>query len=247
MALGKGSRFAAFAARECAIIETIQTAPPAAPDPTPHELRARRKAAKRALRDLANATPDQVIFDTRPRDSRQSADDLEAQMREALGLGSEAPAKPATPETNNDWHSEALGELLAVIPSPTFGKTDAAREAERMQALLEQTRDALKVPTPEPEQQAPKPKPAKPRQFVKRRIEVILSVRNSMGAIVPFYYQDAGNSQLAAEIAAQKKARGFGLHILGTRKVSVIEVILDADASKGNAGKRAALPSHATH
>lgn len=243
MALGKVSKFAAFAARECAVIEAIQTAPPAPQEPTAHELRARRKAAKKALRDLSTATPDQIEFAAPAGKAATDLSELELAMREALGLGRSEPAIEAPVPAP----VASPVELLAIIPA-TFGNTDAARDAARMRELEKQTRAVLNLPDAEAQpQEQPKPKPEKPRQFVKRRIEVILNVRNSMGAIVPFYHVDPSSSRLEAEINANRKAKGYGLTVLETRQINEIEAIIDAEAPKAKAGRRTTDSVHAAH
>lgn len=219
MALNTGLGFAKFAQREHVILDVISTTEPPQPKPTLHELRAQRKAAKRALRDLQSLSADQIEF-AAPSISRQTEDlkTLEEQMREALGL--DTPVKQDKPEI-----------LLAsfefqTIPSktpPPPGVEQASETAKRQAVLEKELRATLGVPTPTKPAE-PTRKPTAPRTCFKRRLEVMLQVRRPDGLEIPFYHLDSCASALEAEINASKKARSFGLTVLKTISTAIKEI-----------------------
>lgn len=62
---------------------------------------------------------------------------------------------------------------------------------------------------------------AKPHAtLIKRQIEVVLDVQRADGTRIPFYHCDPGMNRLEAEIEAGKKARSFGLKVLGLIAIS---------------------------
>lgn len=219
MALNTGLGFAKFAQREHVILDVISTTEPPPPKPTLHELRAQRKAAKRALRDLQSLSADQIEF-AAPSISRQTEDlkTLEAQMREALGI--DKPVEPVKSDI-----VLASFEFTTVTPSTPapVGIEQASETAKRHAALEKELRATLGVPTPT-NSHAPTPAPAAPKTCFKRRLEVLLQVRRPDGWEIPFYHLDACTSSLEAEINAAKKARSFGLVVLKTISTAVKEI-----------------------
>jgi hypothetical protein len=65
-----------------------------------------------------------------------------------------------------------------------------------------------------------RPKAKHHATLIKRQIEVILDVQRADGTRIPFYHCDHGINRLEAEIAAGKKARSFGLKVLGLIAIS---------------------------
>jgi hypothetical protein len=65
-----------------------------------------------------------------------------------------------------------------------------------------------------------RPKAKHHATLIKRQIEVVLDVERADGTRIPFYHCDPGMNRLEAEIEAGKKARSFGLRVLGLIAIS---------------------------
>ncbi|MNF44821.1 hypothetical protein D3C84_259380 [compost metagenome] len=198
MALNTGLGFARFAEREHCLIELIATTPP---EPTAHELRSIRKAEKRKRRELSALKESDFFFDFTP---AAPSSDLEQQMREALFTNS--PVKPKEPEL--------LLASFEFVPSiaksaPTPGIEQASETAKLHAKLEKEISASLRIP-------APKKTPLKrkdplPTSRFKRRLEVMLLVRDLEWYEIPFIHVEYDMTAVEAEIAAGKKARSFGL------------------------------------
>jgi hypothetical protein len=220
MALNSGLGFARFAEREHCLLELISTVEPPPPEPTPHELRALRKAEKRKRRELSSLKESDFFFDFTP---AAKSSDLEDQMRDALFTNS--PTKPKEPELLLASF-EFVPSIVKTAPTPGI---EQASETAKLHAKLEnELRATLGVPSPK---KTPiKTKVSAPKLCVKRRLEVMLLVRNRDGFEIPFYHQDDCTSSLEAEINASKKARGYGLVVLETISKKVVEIELNRAA-----------------
>lgn len=131
--------------------------------------------------------------------------------------------------------------------------TEAAAEDAALSDLEAEMRAALGIslgsPPPAPAAVAPAPKrkakskapvieppaplPEKSRgevHFVKRKVEVVLKVLRTNGTEVPFYHMDDKVSLLECELNAGKKARKYGLRVLGTISVTVTDQQFDRSA-----------------
>jgi hypothetical protein len=75
-----------------------------------------------------------------------------------------------------------------------------------------------------------KPKVVKPRtemHIVKRSIEVLLRIARPDGLELPFFHEETQGSEFEAELAAGRKARGYGFKVLATIQVTVKEQAYD--------------------
>lgn len=221
MALNSGLGFSRFAEREHHLLDVIATAEPPPRKLTLHELRAQRKAAKRALRDLQSLSADQIQFDTPAQTSTLTSDiqSLEEQMREALGL--DQPVKHDKPEPELLLASFEFKTVPAKTAPPP-GVEQASETAKRHAALERELRATLGVPTP-PKPEAPTRKPTAPRTLIKRQLEVILQVRNADWWEIPFSHVEFNMTSVEAEICAGKAARALGLTVLKTISTTVRE------------------------
>lgn len=220
MALNSGLGFSKFAAREHHLLDVIATAEPPPRKLTLHELRAQRKQAKRALRDLQSVSADQIQFAIPAQTASLTSDiqSLEEQMREALGL--DKPVEQSKPEPLLLASFEFKTEPSKTAPPP--GIEQASETAKRHAALEKELRATLGVPAPI----KPEPltrKPTAPRTLVKRQLEVILLVRNADWWEIPFHHVEFNMTSVEAEISAGKKARSLGLTVLKTISTTVRE------------------------
>ena len=166
------------------------------------EARRKREEEARRLSELQAAALTEIVFAlpvSQPTDAAKAKldlEELEREMRIQLGLDKPEP------------------EVVAPIP--------AAKPITKPKAM------AKRKPKPSPFVAAPPPPPvkaaAKPfKQAVKRQLEVLLQVLRPDGIEVPFYHCDSGISELVAELNAARKARGYGLQVLGTLSITTKE------------------------
>lgn len=198
MALNSGLGFARFAEREHCLLDLIATTPP---EPTAHELRSMRKAEKRKRRELSALKESDFFLDFTP---APKSSDLEDQMREALFTNS--PVKSKEPELLLASF-EFVPSIVKTAPTPGI---EQASETAKLHAKLErELRANLGVPTPK---KTPlKRKDLLPTVRYKRRLEVMLLVRDLDWFEIPFIHVEYDMTAVEAEIAAGKKARSFGL------------------------------------
>lgn len=198
MALNSGLGFARFAQREHCLLDLIAATPP---EPTAHELRSIRKAERRKRRELSSLKESDFFLDFTP---AVKSSDLEEQMRDALFTNS--PVKSKEPEL--------LLASFEFVPSivktaPTPGIEQASETAKRHAKLEKEISASLGVPSP-------KKTPLKSKGYLptvryKRRLEVMLLVRDLDWYEIPFIHVEFDMTAVEAEIAAGKKARSFGL------------------------------------
>lgn len=208
--------FSALTLCESQIIAAKVTPPP---EPTPHELRCQRKAAKRRLKELRQLSTDEIDFDITPatREAESELESLEQQMRAALGIDNEPAPRP----------QEAIIEFIPAPsradsrPADSNGVEQASVTAAKLSALEKQIASALNIaPTPAPVEAPPK---RGPQAVIRRQIEVILEIQRSDGSRLPFYHVDDCVSSLEAQLNAEKKARKYGLSVLRVKSTSVVE------------------------
>jgi len=217
MALTSGLGFARFAQREHCLLDLIASTPP---EPTAHELRSIRKAEKRKRRELALLKESDFFLDFTP---APKSSDLEEQMRDALFTNS--PVKSKEPELLLASF-EFVPSIVKTAPTPGI---EQASETAKLHAKLEkELRANLGVPAPK---KTPlKRKDSTPTIRLKRKIEVVLLVRDHDWFEIPFFHVEYNMTALEAEIEAGKKARSFGLKVLQliSAKSEEIEIKLGA-------------------
>lgn len=200
MALNAGSGFSKLAQMDSQIQAVIaayveEPAPKHQPFVSKKkEARRLREAKERELAALRDAPLEELIFSAPAPDqqltlaAKQQAerDELEQQMRLALGIDSITPASVTSPKPK-----AAIKPLMAKPSVPV---------------------------------------PVKPRvefSLLKRSIEVLLRIRRPDGLELPFFHAEPQGSQLEAELAAGRKARGYGFTVLATIKISIKEEVCE--------------------
>lgn len=208
MALQIGSGFSRMAQMASQIEYALASLPeqvPAGHQPfVSKKKEARRKRAEEARRlsELKDATLTEIVFalpESTVIDAAKAKSDLEElerEMRAQLGLDKPDPVVAAP---------------IPVAKPTTKPKVMAKRK-----------------PKPSPFVSASPPPPVKTvekpaKQFIKRQLEVLLQVLRPDGIEVPFYYCDPGISEFVAELNASRKARGYGLQVLGTISITTKE------------------------
>jgi len=205
MALNAGSGFSKLAQMDSQIQAVIAAY---VEEPTPKhqpfvskkkEARRQREAKERELAALRDAPLEELIFSAPAPDqqltlaAKQQAerDELEQQMRLALGIDSITPASVTPPKP------KAKAAIKPLIAKPSV------------------------------------PVPVKTRvefSLLKRSIEVLLRIRRPDGLELPFFHAESHGSQLEAELAAGRKARGYGFKVLATIKISIKEEVCEHHA-----------------
>lgn len=202
MALSTGSGFSKLARMDSQIQAVLATL---VEEPTPKhqpfvskkkEAKRKREEQERALELLRSTPLDQLEFappvldqTTQAASAQSELEELEQQMRSALGIDTAPP-------------------VVVAKPVPV----------------------AKVEPKADPDTLFIKPKVAKPRtemHIVKRRIEVLLRIARPDGLELPFFHEETQGSEFEAELAAGRKARGYGFKVLATIKVTLQEQAYD--------------------
>lgn len=211
--------FSALTLCESQIIAAKVTPPP---EPTPHELRCRRKAAKRRLKELQQLGTGLIDFDITPatREAENELESLEQQMRAALGIDSE-PAPRQQEATTLAQFEFIQSTPRADSKADSIGVEQASVTAAKLSALEKEIASALRIaPTPAPVEPPPK---RGPQAVIRRQIEVVLEIQRHDGSRLPFYHVDDCVSSLEAQLNAEKKARKYGLSVLRVKSTNVVE------------------------
>lgn len=206
MALNAGSGFSKLARMDSQIQAVIAAY---VEEPTPKhqpfvskkkEARRQREAQERELAALRDAPLEELVFSlvnpeqpTLAAQQQAERDELERQMRLALGIDTVTP--PAvTPPKSKVNAKPAVKPLVAKTITPV---------------------------------------PVKPRvefSVIKRHIEVLLRIRRPDGLELPFFHVESSGSEFEAELAAGKKARGYGFTVLSLIQITVKEEVCEHKA-----------------
>lgn len=208
MALHTGSGFSQLAQIDSQIRAAIASLPTQAPvGHQPYvskkkEARRKRDEEARRLAELNDASLNEIVFATpesqpvtEAAQSKLDLAELEREMRAQLGLDVPPPVVETKPAAKPKTMPKQVAKRR-VKPSPFVSAPAPA-------------------PVPVVEKTA--------KQLIKRQLEVLLQVLRPDGIQVPFYYCDPGISEFVAEINAAKKARGYGLQVLGTLSITTKE------------------------
>lgn len=196
MALNTSSGFSKLANAEANIRSVLATIV-VEPEPKHRPFVSKKKEAKRRLAEqqaqlalLQASTLDQITFDCSDQPPLTTAASQQADL--------DAFAE----QLRRDWGLDTN----SAEPAPVVAKKKTPLKA--------------KPPLETIEAAFVRPKAKLHATLIKRQIEVVLDVQRVDGTRIPFYHCDHGINRLEAEIAAGKKARTFGLKVLGTLSIT---------------------------